>query len=141
MHAINGNHESSSEYLSSALKALNLHEHDVRSHGVLGRVLALIGREYMRESQAVKAEGLYRSALQKLRSPYTVHDLRYRYEAAVTEGTYGRLLTKWEKREAVGNEYRGKAKAQIEAMTIHPSIPHSSLKHYVFSGMFVFPVE
>ena len=39
---------------------------------------------------------------------------RFKYEAALVKGYYGQLLCKWDKREALGNTYRGEAKHFIE---------------------------
>jgi len=139
MYYFNGQYETGVEHLTSAMKAIDLHEHDIRTHPVLGRILRDFAIIYMQGSQAVKAEGLFRSALQKFQSPYGQHDIRYQYEAALAKGYYGRLLTKWEKRESIGNQYRDEAKQVIDASYIQPSVPASPLQRYVFSSLFQFP--
>ncbi len=62
----NSNSSVSSDYLSSAVKALNPHEGDIRSHPYVARPLRMIGTSHMRVSHAVTAEGLYRAGLEKL---------------------------------------------------------------------------
>jgi hypothetical protein len=69
----NANTSFASDYLSSALKALNPHEGDIRSHPYFARPLRMIGTSHMKVSHAVTAEGLYRSGLEKLA---TSHDYR-----------------------------------------------------------------
>ena len=51
-------------------------------------------------NQAVTAEGLFRSALEKF--TFSDHDKRHRYEKANILLAYGHLLQKWEKREDIG---------------------------------------
>lgn len=69
----NSNTSFSSDYLSSAVKALNQHDSDIRSHPYVARPLRMIGTSHMKVSHAVTAEGLYRAGLEKLA---TTHDYR-----------------------------------------------------------------
>jgi hypothetical protein len=64
------------EYVASALKTLDLHIEDARSHPALGRVLSRAAGAHLDASQAVTSEGLFRSALDRLKGPYAEHDIR-----------------------------------------------------------------
>jgi len=141
IHHFNNQFESSLEYLSSAMKAIDFHDHDIRIQPALGRILRHLAMAYMQSSQAVKAEGLFRAALEKLSSPYGLHDIRYQYEAALAKGFYGRLLTKWEKREMIGNQYRDEAKILLEQAVIQPTdaVASSPLPKFVFTSLLQFP--
>jgi len=69
-------------------------------------LIILIGQiaiDNVLSNQAVTAEGLFRSALEKFTS--SDHDKRHRYEKANILLAYGHLLQKWEKREEMGKRH------------------------------------
>lgn len=99
---INGSSAESANYLSSALKAVSGHESDIRTCAVTGRILRLIASENAKMGQAVTAEGLYRSAIDKYSSPYALFDPRSQYELALTKGLYSQILCTWDRREQQG---------------------------------------
>lgn len=98
--------------MSSALKVLNPHT-DIKAQVATARPLRMIATLNMKASQAVTAEGLFRSTLEKLALPLAVHDIRYQYEHALVKGSYGQLLCKWEKRESMGKAYKEEAKKAL----------------------------
>ena len=64
------------ECLSSAFKALEQHSDHALVHPTLGRVLVLAAVAHLSAAQAVTAEGLLRSALDRLSSSCAAHDIR-----------------------------------------------------------------
>lgn len=75
LYEISGKINESSEYLNSAMKALGKHN-PLLTAPLLGKILRQIGYFHMLNTQAVTAEGLYRSALEKLSSAYCDFDYR-----------------------------------------------------------------
>ena len=101
-----GKGEQATDTLSSALKAVEVHDGPV-----LGRVLAAMGRSYAANLQAVQAEGLFRTALDKLSSPEADHDPRYASERAAVHRAYSALLSKWDRREGESGDQEALARA------------------------------
>jgi hypothetical protein len=62
--------------ISSALKTLDPHKDDASCAPVLGRVLTLAGYANFHAQQAVTAEGLIRSASERLQGKYASNDTR-----------------------------------------------------------------
>jgi len=108
-HKALGAGETASEALSAALKALEGHDGPV-----LGRVLAEMGRMYADNLQAVQAEGLFRSALDKLTSPRADGDIRFLCNEYEARQDYGKLLSQWDKREKDA-EQQGSVAREVEA--------------------------
>jgi tetratricopeptide (TPR) repeat protein len=111
-----GSTAKSSDDLSSALKALERHGGDLSCQPVLGRVLCAVAYANLAASMAVTAEGLFRSALDKLEGPFGASDPRFRLERVLAMGGYSILLSKWERREADGAALLAKAVAVFEAL-------------------------
>jgi tetratricopeptide (TPR) repeat protein len=106
-----------SHTLSTALTVLTPLSHLPVTQPVLARVLKWIAFHHSRASQNVSAEGLYRSALDKMTTAtgttttttghnsmlaYAQHDARCQYETVVARGLYAQVLQHWERREAQG---------------------------------------
>lgn len=66
-----------SELLAAALKALEGHTASPPCAPTLGRTLSNIASLHARAAQAITAEGLLTSALDRLSSPYATHDCRW----------------------------------------------------------------
>lgn len=90
--------DTSMDQLSSALTCLNQFNGDKRMEPLLGRVLTLTAFNNMANSQAVTAEGLFRSALDYMQGSYST-GMDTRYDYALAQGGFGILLSKWDKRE------------------------------------------
>ena len=73
--------EEASQYLIAALHLLETHsvEHSYIISPYLGRVLGLIAYQHMQGSQAVTAEGLFRSAIEKFKNTDVLKDPRCVY--------------------------------------------------------------
>lgn len=82
----------------------------------LGRALSLHALLHHRTGRAVMAEGLYRSAIDKLSHRSVAHDQRFQYELAVAEGLYGLLLHKWDRREKEGRKWTNKALERLASI-------------------------
>lgn len=120
--------------LASALRALDPHKANLASHPALGRVLCSIAYINMSAAMAVTAEGLFRSAIDKLEGPYSCNDPRFRYERMIAMGGYSVLLSKWEKREKDGQRLLDKATDIYEGLPLYclrenGASEHSSLYH------------
>lgn len=78
LYELLGRYSESSDYLSSAMKAINQHSttSSNTTSPVLGKILRQIAYYHMCNTQAVTAEGLYRAALEKFASPFPAHDIR-----------------------------------------------------------------
>ena len=100
-HHVLDDMDSRRETLSSALKAIDSHKDNIACIPILGRTLGQIAIDNVLSYQAVTAEGLFRSALDKF-ALSDHHDNRNRYEKANILLAYGHLLLKWEKREDMG---------------------------------------
>eukprot|EP01038_Epipyxis_sp_PR26KG_P007077 gene7077-9661_t len=83
---------------------------------ILGRALNYAAYSHLLASQAVTSEGLFRSSFEKLKTPFALHDPRFQYEHAISEGSYGLLLCKWDKRERQGLVHVENAASKIESM-------------------------
>ncbi len=122
-----------SEYLSSALKSLDAHKAKPLVHPPLARVLFLSGDAHAHARDAVTAEGLRRSALDKLDTlgpvsasggmgvassggPSGLSDVRIEYERARVLHVYGNLLLKWDKREKMGRNMLTQSEALLQTM-------------------------
>jgi hypothetical protein len=101
------------ELLASALKAIDMHQHDLHARPMLGRILSLIAYNNMAASLAVTAEGLFRSSLDHLSTnlPLANYDKRYLHERALTLGGYSVLTSKWDKREKDADDLRERSQA------------------------------
>jgi hypothetical protein len=96
------NIEGRQEVLSSALKAIDHHKDNITCAPILGRTLGQIAIDNLLSTNAVTAEGLFRSALDKFKYSNTNNDKRNVYEKANILLAYGHLLQKWDKREESG---------------------------------------
>ena len=90
------------EILSSALKAMDNHKDNILCAPILGRTLGQIGIDNVLSTNAVTAEGLFRSSLDKFK--HSNNDKRHLYEKANVLLAYGHLLQKWDKREESGKK-------------------------------------
>ena len=72
-----GDNNRRDEYIASALKSLEAHADHAHSYPTLGRVLSNAALAHFNATQVVTAEGLFRSAKEKLWSPYGHHDPRF----------------------------------------------------------------
>ena len=115
-HAALGRPAEASAALSSALRALEPHKAALACHPVLGRVLCAVAYSNMAASMAVTAEGLFRSALDKLQGPHALSDPRYQFERLAALGGYSILLSKWERRERDGAAMLAEATRIFEAL-------------------------
>eukprot|EP00607_Mallomonas_marina_P010975 CAMPEP_0182424236 /NCGR_PEP_ID=MMETSP1167-20130531/10405_1 /TAXON_ID=2988 /ORGANISM="Mallomonas Sp, Strain CCMP3275" /LENGTH=434 /DNA_ID=CAMNT_0024603879 /DNA_START=213 /DNA_END=1517 /DNA_ORIENTATION=+ len=106
--------------LLSALKALETHD-EASVLPVRGRVLGLMGRAHMRSGNAVTAEGLFRSAVDAMKTPYALHDIRYKYELSVIQMAYGGLLSKWDKREVLGERFQKESQELLSSLPVFPA--------------------
>lgn len=123
-----GQHEIASTLLGTALKALNNFDPSVSSSGTvsgqlivapyIGRALFLSASANVNSLQAVTAEGLYRTALQKFENTYAINNPRHLYENARCLHAYGTLLSKWEKRESQGQKHIQEAQALLKTTTV-----------------------
>lgn len=114
--ALNPQSSDASHTLSTALTVLTPLSHLPVTQPVLARALKWVAFHHSRASQNVSAEGLYRSALDKLSAAtgtttttghnsmiaYAQHDARCQYEAVAARGLYAQVLQHWERREAQG---------------------------------------
>jgi len=114
--AAQGQGAQASDQLAAALQALDAHKLSMPCQPALGRVLSAVAYANMAASKAVTAEGLFRSALDKLEGPYANADPRFRYEHMAALGGYSLLLSKWEKRERDGTAMLGRAVAVFETL-------------------------
>jgi tetratricopeptide (TPR) repeat protein len=113
-HKALGAAEAASDELSAALMALEGHDGPV-----LGRVLAEMARSYTSNLQAVQAEGLFRTALDKLACPQADRDPRYMQEQVRARRDYGKLLSQWDKREGEAGKQEEEARV-LEAKLVTP---------------------
>lgn len=104
-----GDKQHSIDMLSSALKAVETHKDSYDCHALFGRILTNLAVAYTMNSQAVTAEGLFRSASDHLNTPYVLSDQRNAYLKANCLYFYGSLLKKWEKRERSGDALQSEA--------------------------------
>jgi hypothetical protein len=153
LYEITGKHSESSEYLSSAMKALNAHQENPLVFPFVGKTLRQIGFYHMSNMQAVTSEGLFRASMEKLSSPFAEFDYRYQYELFVTQGLYGKLLAKWERREADGEKNKKEAmellkgwqkkntKEMIAGDTSASSAAHQNNHVYPLTSLIQFPVD
>ena len=106
-----------SQVLSNALENMQTHTKSVSNpatvrnnpdyeqhHSVTGLILTMIGASHAHAAHAVTAEGLYRSITDMEAKPYIANDPRNIYNKSILLYQYGKLLTKWEKRESTGVE-------------------------------------
>lgn len=114
--AAQGQGAQASDQLAAALQALDAHKLSMPCQPALGRVLSAVAYANMAASKAVTAEGLFRSALDKLEGPYANADPRFRYEHMAALGGYSLLLSKWEKRERDGAAMLGRAVKVFETL-------------------------
>ena len=91
-------------------------QHSSQMDATLGRVLSLHALLHHRTGRAVMAEGLYRSAIDKLSHRSVAKDPRFKYELCVAEGLYGLLLHKWDRREKEGVNWTTKALGGIASI-------------------------
>lgn len=176
-----GRTQEASEKLSSALKAIEVtekHVHHTDVHSVqgnkesqciaynhkivyqqlcvpiVGRLLGLIAQNHLEAGQAVTAEGLFRSALDKLQTPFVIKDIIHCFQRALLLHQYGILQTKWDKREEAGTKMLNQASVLLKTLPVYsiksyaaPSDAHevSALKlktlpfEFRFSQFFLIP--
>lgn len=131
-YEILGEAPKSAEKLSLALKALNGHENDMRTALTTARILRLIACVNMQGAQAVTAEGLFRSAEEKLVSPFAKNDPRQLFESSLVTGYYGQLLCKWDKREAKGKESLEEATKLLQQWQSSLKYPRAPLTSVIY---------
>ena len=103
-YLLSGKEQLSVDTVSSALKAIEKHQHLPHFRGVYGYILGKLALIYMLNYQAVTAEGLLRTALDALGSSSCANPTDI-YERSKISLLYGLLLLKWEKRETLGMAY------------------------------------
>lgn len=135
-----------SEVLSKALENMQNHTTNEENrlsnpdfeqcHTVLSRVLTMVGASHAHATQAVTAEGLYRSIMDMVGGthPFISHDPRNLYNKSLALYQYGKLLTKWEKRESVGREMQSESEVLLK-----PLLPSTSESHSITNNRIVFP--
>jgi tetratricopeptide (TPR) repeat protein len=130
-----------SHTLSSALKAVAHITHSPQSQPIIGRILKWIAYHHARASQNVSAEGLCRSALDKLstsasssptnppshQAAFAQHDLRYQFEGAIARGLYAQVLGNWERREVQGLQLQKEVLQSQLPPLLHPTLPNMPL--------------
>jgi hypothetical protein len=76
VQSLTGKWKESLDYLGSAMKALKGHKNSAQGSPVLGKILRELAYYHMLNTQAVTAEGLFRSSLEKLEATPAAYDLR-----------------------------------------------------------------
>lgn len=146
--ALNPQSSDASHTLSTALTVLTPLSHLPVTQPVLARALKWVAFHHSRASQNVSAEGLYRSALDKLTATtgattttghnsmiaFAQYDARCQYETVAARGLYAQVLQHWERREAQG------ASLQQEVLTQQlPRVVVTDTRRPLIPSQLVYP--